>query len=195
MPAEYISRVTNPYTLYALGTMLLAPLGQKSLLIETMYGLTNRLRAYGSAKALADASSRQLIVLWMPDPHCSASFQQLFLPPKSIVVVDDPLIIEGAALAGSRTFDLMSPGQKLAPIDAYADANLYIRSAFRIQSKQPYGRADTVHIRSVAVLVNQLAALIPSNTSINGLLCKSFNIRQNLFASKSSRRKILCNFY
>lgn len=50
----------------------------KLLVVHGMHGLGNRLRAIGSAMAWAEATNRQLVVVWERDPHCGALFTDLF---------------------------------------------------------------------------------------------------------------------
>jgi hypothetical protein len=48
------------------------------LYIDVQHGLGNRLRAFGSAAAIAKASNRELILIWVPDFHCQCRFNDLF---------------------------------------------------------------------------------------------------------------------
>ena len=59
-----------------------------------MHGLGNRLRAFASVKALADATDRRLAVLWDRDIHLNASWDSLFeaVPGVLIVSADDNAI-------------------------------------------------------------------------------------------------------
>ena len=149
LPQEFVDRVKDPYTLYAIGVLLLSPLRQRSLLVETEYGLTNRLRAYGSAKLIADATARQLVVLWVPNAHCYAKMGDMFQIPKSVVVVDDPIIREVAKLADMQSYDLMAPGNKMVQVDGRTDKNIYIRSAFRVNTKVMHDKTESLHMRYV----------------------------------------------
>ena len=53
-----------------------------------MHGLGNRLRAYSSAKAIADANGYRLILLWGRDVHCNVRFEDLFEPDPSVPIVE-----------------------------------------------------------------------------------------------------------
>lgn len=59
---------------------------RRSLVIQVAHGLSNRLRAYASARALADATGRLLLVVWPLDEHCNASFSELFEAPRRATV-------------------------------------------------------------------------------------------------------------
>jgi hypothetical protein len=47
------------------------------LFIDVQHGLCNRLRAMASAGAIAEATGRQLVVVWRPDDHCEARLSDL----------------------------------------------------------------------------------------------------------------------
>jgi len=48
------------------------------LIAHVQHGLGNRLRALGSALAFANSTRRALLVVWEPDRHCGARFDELF---------------------------------------------------------------------------------------------------------------------
>ncbi len=48
------------------------------LFIDAQHGLGNRMRAIASASCIADATNRQLVVIWRPDHHCQAEMLELF---------------------------------------------------------------------------------------------------------------------
>lgn len=72
-------KVTNDF-LSSLGNA--APvnfkLQRERLYVDVQHGLGNRLRAYGSAAAIARATDRDLVVVWVPDVHCDCRFTDLF---------------------------------------------------------------------------------------------------------------------
>lgn len=49
-----------------------------SLLAPDFFSLCNRLRALVSAFNIAQATQRQLVIIWVPDMHCEARFTDLF---------------------------------------------------------------------------------------------------------------------
>jgi glycosyltransferase involved in cell wall biosynthesis len=51
---------------------------RERLYIDAQHGLGNRLRAFGSAAAIARATDRELVVVWVPDVHCECRFSDLF---------------------------------------------------------------------------------------------------------------------
>ena len=64
------------------------------IIVRCMHGLGNRLRAFASVKAIADATGRRLAVLWDRDIHLNASWASLFeaVPGVLIVSADDNAI-------------------------------------------------------------------------------------------------------
>lgn len=59
-----------------------------AVVLDAIHGLGNRLRAYSSAKAIVDANGYRLILLWRPDVHCNARFEELFEHDPSVPVVE-----------------------------------------------------------------------------------------------------------
>ena len=57
---------------------LLSKVRRERLYIDAQHGLGNRLRAFGSAAAIARAANRDLVVVWVPDLHCECRFMDLF---------------------------------------------------------------------------------------------------------------------
>jgi glycosyltransferase involved in cell wall biosynthesis len=51
---------------------------RERLYIDAQHGFGNRLRAFGSAAAIAKAVDRELVVVWVPDVHCDCRFTDLF---------------------------------------------------------------------------------------------------------------------
>lgn len=132
--------------------MLIGARYQLSLILDAKYGMTNRLRAYGSARAIADASARFLVILWDLDGHCQAPFTDLFQLPPGVHVLTNgkPLrdLLRGTYMTGHfDEYDLMDPAQKHAEVDGRSPKHIYVRSAFIINSKYSYGNAAIIRMR------------------------------------------------
>lgn len=52
---------------------------KRALFVHTQYGLGNRLRALGSAMAIANVTGRVLVLIWEPDVHLDCRFNDLFV--------------------------------------------------------------------------------------------------------------------
>ena len=100
------------------------------LFIDAQHGLGNRLRAMASAAAIAEATGRELVVIWQPDAHCGCAYEDLFHRQGGV-------LSEGfAAEAPSFGIDLFNymevePGSaKDAPILLHGLRDAYLRSAY-----------------------------------------------------------------
>lgn len=75
---------------------------KRAIFLHTQFGLGNRLRALGSAMAVAHAAGRVLVVIWVPDVHLNCTFGDLFAN-------DDILVMDN--------LNIPWPPQKIEPID------------------------------------------------------------------------------
>lgn len=103
------------------------------LFIDAQHGLGNRLRAIGSAAAAAEASGRELVVVWQPDHHCEARLSDLFDYDGS--VIEESFTGTAARIARLYNYMEVEPGaQKDAPIDTNAPGDIYARSAYTLRA-------------------------------------------------------------
>ena len=108
----------------------------KWLAVRAMHGLANRMRAYCSASAWAAQTGRRLLVLWEPDVHCAARFDELFEVPEGVTVV------AGATLDAFPTelwkrVDQMGPPKarrRNALSDDAHGRSLFVTSAYRLEA-------------------------------------------------------------
>jgi hypothetical protein len=132
------------------------------LYIHVQHGLGNRLRAMASAMAIAQASGRELIIIWTPDHHCDCHLSDLFDYP-------------GTVLADSAKADLsqcdrytymeLEPGAcKDQHIALVPGRDLYIRSAYVINNEHSNWEAENRMLRSLepAEAVKRLVAAAKS---------------------------------
>ena len=61
-------------------------LSKRALFVHAQYGMGNRLRALGSAMAVAKVTGRVLVLIWEPDVHLDCRFSDLFV--NDFVVID-----------------------------------------------------------------------------------------------------------
>ena len=108
------------------------------LFIDAQHGLGNRLRAIASAATIAEATGRELVIVWQPDHHCQARFTDLFRYPGPVIETAFPGVF---ARAGGLLYNYMEiePGaQKDAPIldepARHRGGDVYVRSAYRLVS-------------------------------------------------------------
>ena len=100
------------------------------LYIDAQHGLGNRLRAIGSAGAVARATNRELVVIWQPDHHCDCRMEDLFAYDGE---VQDQSFLDHATASGATTLNYMEiedGADKGAPLTLEAGRDAYVRSAY-----------------------------------------------------------------
>ena len=155
VPASFVERVgaKDPHLLFAFARMLYGPRFQRAMVVDAEYGLTNRLRAIGSAKAIGDATGRLLFVIWDLDAHCQARFSELFVEPRNIVFMYNAgeFMREFVEMSAMRLLfdvhDLMLPNKKHYAVDGTSSRNILVRSAFQVFSKTSYKHANILNMR------------------------------------------------
>lgn len=118
-----------------------------AMIVHVMHGLSNRIRAYASARALAEATGRTSIALvWVPDIHCGARFDDLFDPDSDLTVFhefDDTRLLERGDVAihvveSNGNARRVAPGGTLGSWENYTSASapslmpqrhLYVRAS------------------------------------------------------------------
>ncbi len=141
------------------------------LFIDVQHGLCNRLRAMASAAAIAQATGRELVVIWRPDAHCAARIGDL-LDYDGMVIEDD--IADLCRRFSGRVYNYMEiesgavfdePVVLEGPGAPHGD--VYIRSAYtlvsphrRFEDEQRFLR-DLVPSNAVRALVAQVPAPNP----------------------------------
>ena len=106
--------------------------GEGRLFIDAQHGLGNRLRAIGSAGAIARATGRELVVIWEPDHHCEARLTDLFDYDGAVI---EQGFADRAAARGATVMNYMEIEQgaaKGAPLELVTGRDAYLRSAYVI---------------------------------------------------------------
>lgn len=110
------------------------------LFLDVQHGLCNRLRAMASGAVVAQATGRELVVIWRPDAHCEARLSDLL--DYAGLVVETDLADRLRATCGLM-YNYMEieegsnhEGPILAEDDASWAGDVYIRSAYPL--KGPY---------------------------------------------------------
>ena len=100
---------------------------RRRIFIDAQHGLGNRMRAIGSAAAIARAAGRELVIVWQPDVHCDCRFTDLYDYDGAI---ENRSFIE--EFDGVCVFNYMGieGGEKGKEIKIPKKSDLYIRSAF-----------------------------------------------------------------
>lgn len=118
------ARRSNDHTLQVL-------VRKPKIFIDAQHGLGNRLRAIGSAAAIAEVTERELVIVWQPDDHCNCRFADLF--DYEGVVLDVSLV---NTVTDCKVYNYMTieDGKKNALIRSDDKADIYARSAFVLNS-------------------------------------------------------------
>lgn len=101
------------------------------VVIETRAGLGNRLRALATAAALAKHTGRELLVVWIPDPHTDCLFSQLFETTGMYVSSTD---VKPIFLRGGDTVFYDYDTKPGVMIEGTARKHIYVRSGRALNS-------------------------------------------------------------
>lgn len=129
------------------------------LFADVQHGLCNRLRVMASCAAVAAATGRELVVIWVPDHHCAARLDEL-------IAYDGPVIEDAGIAALCRRFSAhvynyleIEPGAVwAAPVlpdepPGAGQGDVYIRSADTLRGPH----------RTLAAEQRFLRALVPTD--------------------------------
>lgn len=100
-----------------------------TLFVEPMNGLSNRIRAIASARALARASSRRLVIVWKQDVQCNISLTRL-------IEVEEP-IIDSFSMSLDTSLRYYSNARDVVRL-TNASHDVYIRTPFVLSSDVHY---------------------------------------------------------
>mmetsp|Transcript_13376 Transcript_13376/g.31847 ORF Transcript_13376/g.31847 Transcript_13376/m.31847 type:complete len:467 (-) Transcript_13376:237-1637(-) len=114
----------------------------KYVVVDVKNGLGNRLRAMASARAVAAALGRPMLLVWQPDLHCNCSFQKMFQSSDPMVsFLDEEIPQANLSSAEFQKYNYMRP-EPGAIKDEYVRINgrlhLYFKSAFIMN--HPHGK-------------------------------------------------------
>lgn len=128
------------------------------LFIDAQHGLGNRLRAIGSAAAIAEAAGRELVIVWQPDHHCKCRFSDLFVYDGAVL---DSSFLNGASDCDIHNYMTIEGGKKNALIRIDGDVDIYARSAFVLNSPHSDWTRENRFIQSLQP-VDAVLALVNS---------------------------------
>lgn len=110
------------------------------LFLDAQHGLCNRLRAMASGAVVAQATGRELVVIWRPDAHCEARLPDLLDYAGPVIETD---LADRLRAGSGLVYNYMEieegskhEGPILAGNDASWTGDVYIRSAYPL--KGPY---------------------------------------------------------
>lgn len=142
----------------------------RRLVIDVQHGLSNRLRAMASAAAIAEATGRDLVVVWRPDAHCEARAGDLLDLPWPVIEAERPADLLRRCAAEAVTYMEIEPGARFnAPIlGAEIPGDLYVRSAYVLVSPHRDPKVETRILRDLRPVraVQDLVAQVPKGAEI-----------------------------
>lgn len=142
--------------------------GRTKFYIDAQHGLGNRLRAIGSAAAVAEATDRELVIIWQPDHHCDCRLHDLFDYKGA---VEEESFSDVAESMGYDLYNYMTAengAQKNSIIIPQENRSIYVRSAFVLNSTHSYWESENRFIRSLSP-VEKVRDLVASVRSDNDL--------------------------
>jgi glycosyltransferase involved in cell wall biosynthesis len=127
--------------------------------IDAQHGLGNRLRAICSAAAIARATNRELVVIWVPDIHCECLFSDLF--------DYDGLVVQSYSdlpqyIKRYNYMEIEVGGVKDVPISLEKGTDVLVRSAFVLKHEASNWDAENIElqrlkpVKAVMDLVNSI---------------------------------------
>ena len=106
---------------------------KRFVVVDAKNGLGNRLRALASAMAVAEATHRSTMLVWVPDLHCNCSVRSLFASPLPFTLLEQPLPPSSLEPALFQVYNYMRPepgAVKDAPVHVDKKRHLYFKSGF-----------------------------------------------------------------
>ena len=136
------------------------------LYIDAQHGLGNRLRAIASGAAIAQATDRELVIVWEPDSHCDCHFSDLFDHEGAVM---DRGFADMAAACGVDcvTYMELEPNsRKDKPISLRQGEDFYARTAYVLNSPYTNREAENDFLQSLQP-VEAVRGLVSSVRSPN----------------------------
>lgn len=163
-PDADIVRAADANDWRAVLTELQASRSRRHVIIDAQFGLGNRLRAVASAMAVAAATSRPLLVIWVPDGHCNCSLRMLLAQPLPFALLEDELPMTALNEEAFQAFNYM-PGEsgsvKREWVRVDHARHVFVRSAYRIAHERgewPFAARKLRELRPRAGLVSSIVA-------------------------------------
>ncbi|KAK1860295.1 hypothetical protein I4F81_002884 [Pyropia yezoensis] len=145
------------------------------LFMHVQFGLGNRLRSLGAGMAIAEATGRELVLIWERDVHLNAGFHDFF--SNDILCVEklrltwpfdtraDTKLVDIHALTFMRKdrVDVLSAGAHVLDMDAVASQHLYIKTAYVVRTTLPLMQdgAQSKPYSPVCIAMRTLSPVLP----------------------------------
>jgi glycosyltransferase involved in cell wall biosynthesis len=137
------------------------------LYIDAQHGLGNRIRAFGSAAAIARATNRELVVVWVPDVHCDCLFSDLFI--YNGIVFDSYTDLPDNNIKRYNYMEIEDDGAKDAEIELEKGMDVLVRSAFVLKHEASNWESENAEIKQLQP-VNDVLALVNSISVVKKMI-------------------------
>lgn len=140
------------------------------LYIDAQHGLGNRLRAIASAASIANASDRELVIIWERDHHCDCDMSDLFEYDGALLnqsILNDPTISNTASIYNYMEIE---PGaEKDRVLDLATQQDIYARSAYVLNSQLTSWDKENAYLKTLRPVerVNELVASVRSPNDVS----------------------------
>lgn len=136
--------------------------------IDAQHGLGNRLRAVASASAIAEATDRELVIVWQPDYHCDCCFADLFCYEGAVL---DTSFLNDLADCDIYNYMSIEGGDQAVSIRIDSTKDIYARSAYVLKSPHSDWKRENRFIQSLqpveAVLALVNSVRHPNDVSVH----------------------------
>lgn len=122
------------------------------LFIEVQHGLCNRLRAMASGAAIAEATGRELVVIWRPDHHCQCDISDLLDYPGAVISDDTADLCRRFSARVHNYMEIESGAVFEEPVLAQTPdpgGDVYVKSAYSLVSPHADFEAEQRFLRSL----------------------------------------------
>ncbi|CAF4108050.1 unnamed protein product [Adineta steineri] len=157
------------------------------LIVHVQHGLSNRLRAMASGMAVSNKTGRHLRLIWIPDEHCNARFQDLF---SSNIDVWDEILPHEVAAENFDRYNYMEPetgAVKNKQILTDSLNHIYVKTAYMLNHAEV--KPSTIQEAfSKLILVPHIAAMVDTvnTTKLIGVHIRNADPRTEFSGIKNS---------
>jgi hypothetical protein len=116
--------------------------------VDAQHGLGNRIRAIGSAAAIADATGRELVIVWQPDHHCECRFSDLY-DYNGLVIEQSFTDKAQHKMAVYNYMEIEKGASKDKEIIIDKKKDLYLRAAYTFNSPLSHWEAENKFIKQL----------------------------------------------
>jgi hypothetical protein len=135
--------------------------------VDAQHGLGNRIRAIGSAAAIADATGRELVIIWQPDHHCECRFSDLF--DYSGLVIEQSFTDKAQHKMDVYNYMEIEKGaSKDKEIIIDKNKDLYLRAAYTFNSPLSHWEAENKFIKQLKP-TSEIATMVSSYDLTNAI--------------------------